>query len=199
MMRLVQFSHMFDMWSDSSVRVLRGWQCPEILHMSLQPGFTTGVKLSAQIIPFFICRNSPADMIYKYSSCKHEIQGQPRATNQTGFASLFTTTYWCHRKGHILNPKLQITNIFCCNEVLSFICVTVSGKIGQCVTLPRETGKSSHCAVSMIQYQQSTCSPLDIALCFVNFQGKHRSLSQNCVPAVSHCELSKWRSLQYSL
>lgn len=127
MMRAGQFSCMFDMWSDSSAHILRGWQCPEILHKSLQPGFTAGVKLSAQIIPFFICRNSPADMIYKYSSRRHEIQGQLRATNHTGFAPLFTVTYWCHRKGHILNLKLQITTFFCCNEVFSFICVMVSG------------------------------------------------------------------------
>lgn len=111
-----------------SPHVLRGWQCPEILHESLQPGFTTGVKLSAQIIPFFICRNSPEDMIYKYSSRRHEIQGRPGAANHVGLASLFMATYWCHRKGHILNLKLQITTFSGCNEVFSFIRVVVSRK-----------------------------------------------------------------------
>lgn len=61
----------------------------------------------------------------------------------------------------------------------------------------RETGKSSHCAVSMIQHQLSTCSHPHIALCFVILKGKHRSLSQNCVPAAdTRCEPPQWMSLR---
>lgn len=39
-----------------------------------------GVKLSAQINSFFICRHRLADMIYKYSHCRHETQGHLQIT-----------------------------------------------------------------------------------------------------------------------
>lgn len=109
MMRPAHFSRMLDMWSDSSAHnVLRGWQCPEILHESLQPGFTTGVKLSAQIIPFFICRNSPEDMIYKYSSRRHEIQGRPGAANHVGLAFSVYGDLLVSKKG--THSKSEVTN-----------------------------------------------------------------------------------------
>lgn len=77
MMKPVWFSCVFDMWSDSSACILTGWQCPEILLQSLQPGFTTGVNLFAQIILFFIVETVPQTWFTSTVAADMKSKGNP--------------------------------------------------------------------------------------------------------------------------
>lgn len=85
------------------------------------------VTLSAQIICFFICSKGPADMIYKYSSCRYEIQGQPGAANHSGFCLCANVALLMPQRGTYY--KSEVTNynsFYAVMKYLVFIYVTAS-------------------------------------------------------------------------